>query len=164
MPTFSKIGFFINVILLLLNALIATSSLSSRSYAQRPPEFNQDGVPFLKVNINPTDIPPAVNINPDRSVPRVEVANLSELQVRLAPSGCQDSRNFETRISNSVAGPLVVTYLNLTPQTTVTFADGLNPAQSLNFAATGPLSTSIYLQSGQRLEFNSSVMYSGCKP
>ena len=36
------------------------------AYAQRPPDFSPDGVPFLKVNINPTEIPPEVNINPIR--------------------------------------------------------------------------------------------------
>src|SRR4051794_13128880 len=66
------------------------------AYAQRPPDFGTDGVPFLKVNINPTGIPPAVNINPNDIIPVVEVSHMPE--VKFTPSGCSDGRNFHTAI------------------------------------------------------------------
>lgn len=162
MPKFVKVLFAANVALLTWNILNTTGNFAGLTYAQRPPETNPDGVPFLKVNINPTNVPPVVDINPNQAVPKVEVTNFPE--IRLALTGCANGQNFQTEIGNSISGPLVVTYLNLSPQSMVILADGQNSSQSINLGSTASPSTAIYLRAGQRMEFDSSIMYSGCKP
>jgi hypothetical protein len=57
----------------------------------------------------------------------------------------------------------MVTYLHLPQQTTATLADGAG-SHSMNLGAAGQVTTAIFLQSNQRLEFDSEIMYSGCKP
>jgi hypothetical protein len=161
MPKFA-ILFAVNLVFLIWNILMISGSFPIRTYAQRPPEGDPFGVPFLKVNINPTDVPPFVNINPDQYVPRVEVTNFPEL--KLAPSICSEQGNFLTGIGNSISGPLVVTYLNLREEVMVTLVSGQGPGQSMNLGSSTPLSSAIYLEAGQRLEFDTGVMYSGCRP
>ena len=145
---------FLIVAPLLLAAAVFT-------YGQRPPESGSEGVPFLKVNINPTDVPPEVNINPNRSVPRVEVARMPD--VRFTPSGCADGRNFRTAVARSITGPLMVTYRNTSQQTSVTLADAQGN-QRVDISPGTHIQTAIYLATGQSLQFDSNVMYSGCVP
>ena len=141
--------------------LIAGAGLGTLVHAQRPPELDDTGAAYLRVNINPTDVPPMVNINPYATVPRVEVTQMPE--VRVPPSGCQNRQNYQTGIGRSISGPLMVTYLHLPQQTTVTLADGAG-SHSMNLGAAGQMTTAIFLQANQRLEFDSEIMYSGCKP
>lgn len=147
--------------LVVLTLLIAATYLGVRAHAQRPPELDGTGAAYLRVNINPTEIPPLVNINPYESVPKVEVARLPE--IRIPESGCQDRRNFQTEIGRSISGPLVITYLHLPQQTIATLADG-DGSHSMNLGAAGQITTAIYLQTNQRLDFDSEIMYSGCRP
>ena len=132
------------------------------AYAQRAPDVNQQGEPFLRVNINPTDIPPMVNINPYNYVPKVEVARMPDIQLRVPPSLCQDPQAFRTGIGRSVAGPLMLTYLGIPQQAKVTLSAS-NGGQTISLGS-GALTTAIYLQAGQRLDFDSSILYSGCAP
>ena len=151
----------VNAAVLAWNVLTAAGSLTGLTYAQRPPEISPEGVPYFKVNINPTDTPPMVDINPNRTVPLVEVARMPE--IRLPAAGCDNRQNFRTGIGRSVSGPLMVTYLNLPEKSTVTLAD-LNGSARLTLGPAGQLTTAIFLASGQRLEFDSDIMYSGCQP
>jgi len=146
---------------LCLNLLIAGSYLGTLVHAQRPPELDSTGAAYLRANINPTDVPPMVNINPYDTVPKVEVTHMPE--IRVPASGCQNRQNFQTGIGRSIAGPLMVTYLHLPPQTTATLADAAG-SHSMNLGASGQVTTAIFLQTGQRLEFDSEIMYSGCRP
>jgi hypothetical protein len=130
-------------------------------HAQRPPETDASGAAYLRVNINPTDLPPMVNINPYQTVPRVEVTELPE--IRIPAAGCNNRRNFQTGIGRSVSGPLMITYLHVPQQTTVTLSDA-NGGHSMNLGTAGQITTAIYLESSQRLEFDSEIMYSGCRP
>ena len=141
--------------------LAAGSYLGSLVHAQRPPELDSAGAAYLRVNINPTDIPPMVNINPYDSVPRVAVTQMPE--IRVPASGCQNRQNFQTGIGRSISGPLMVTYLHLPQQTTATLADAAG-SHSMNLSNAGQITTAIFLQSNQRLEFDSEIMYSGCRP
>src|SRR5207245_2357996 len=120
--------------LLALNLLIAASYLVTRLHAQRPPETDGTGAAYLRVNINPTDIPPMVNINPYEAVPKVEVSRMPE--IRVLSSGCQNRQNFQTGIGRSISGPLMITYLHLPEQTTVTLADA-GGSHSMNLARAG---------------------------
>jgi hypothetical protein len=43
---------------------------------QTPSPANADGTPFLKVNINPTDVPPIVNISPRGRTPEVDIRRM----------------------------------------------------------------------------------------
>jgi hypothetical protein len=147
--------------LLAINLLFAGSYLGSLVHAQRPPETDANGAAYLRVNINPTDIPPMVNINPYDIVPRVEVTRLPE--IRLLASGCQIRQNFYTGIGRSISGPLMITYLHLPQQTTATLSDA-GESHSMNLGQAGQITTAILLQSNQRLEFDSEIMYSGCRP
>jgi hypothetical protein len=131
-------------------------------HAQRPPELDPTGAAFLRVNINPTDVPPMVNINPGGAVPVVDVMHMPD--IRIAPSGCQNRQNFQTAVGRSVSGPLVITYLHLPPQQTTVSLNSGSGTSSMNFGQTGQIATAIYLQAGQRLDFSSDVMYSGCRP
>ena len=153
-----------NAVLLVWNLFGATGR------AQLPPQTNQDGVPFFKVNINPTDIPPAVNINPDRlPPPKIEVSRMPDTRVvqipdiKVIPAGCSSRQNFQTSVGRLIAGPMIVTYLNAPPQVTATLADDRNGSQSI-VLQDSRLATAIYLRAGQRLEFQNNVMYSGCQP
>lgn len=147
--------------LLALHLLIAASYLLTSLHAQRPPELDATGAAYLRVNINPTDIPPMVNINPYETVPKVEITRLPEIHV--PASGCQSRQNFETGIGRSISGPLMITYLHLPQQTVVTLAAETD-SHSMNLGAAGQITTAIYLRSNQRLDFDSEIMYSGCRP
>ena len=144
-----------------LGLLLAGSCIGSSVHAQRPPETDTTGAAYLRVNINPTDLPPMVNINPHETVPKVEVTRMPE--IRVVTSGCQNRQNFRTGIGRSISGPLMVTYLHLPQQTTVTLADA-DGSHSMNLGPAGQITTAIFLQSNQRLEFDSEIMYSGCRP
>ncbi len=141
--------------------LFAATYFGVRVHAQRPPELDATGAAFMRVNINPTDIPPMVNINPYETVPKVEVTRLPD--IRVPTSGCENRQNFQTGIGRSISGPLMITYLHLPQQTVATLADG-NGSHTMNLGAAGQITTAIYLQSNQRLEFDSDIMYSGCRP
>ena len=95
-----------------------------------------------------------------RADPRL-IARLPE--IRVSASGCQSRQNFQTGIGRSIAGPLMITYLHLPQQTTVTLGDA-GGSHSMNLGPGGQITTAIFLQSGQRLEFDSEIMYSGCRP
>jgi hypothetical protein len=144
-----------------VNLLIAGSYFGTLVHAQRPPELDSTGAAYLRVNINPTEIPPMVNINPYDIVPKVEVTQMPE--VRVPASGCQNRQNFQTGIGRSISGPLMITYLHLPQQTTATLADAAG-SHSMNLSTAGQITTGIFLQSNQRLEFDSEIMYSGCRP
>ena len=141
--------------------VFAGACLGTLVHAQRPPEIDNTGAAYLRVNINPTDLPPMVNINPYDTVPRVEVTRMPE--IRLPAPGCQNRQNFQTGIGRSISGPLMVTYLHLPQQTTATLADDAG-THSMNLGAAGQVTTAIFLQANQRLEFDSEIMYSGCRP
>ena len=138
--------------------------LVSLAYGQRPPEVNERGEAYLRLNINPTDVPPMVNINPFNQVPKVEVSRMPEMQIKpAAPSGCADRQNFRTGISNSISGPLMLTYLNIPQQVTATLA-GPNASQSVDLSSAAQIMTGIFLEADQKLNFSSAVIYSGCQP
>jgi hypothetical protein len=148
-------------VLFAVNALLLIWNIAGSTYAQRPPDTDVDGVPFFKANINPTNVPPMVNINPYQAVPRVEVTRMPE--IRVTASGCDNRSNFQTGIGRTITGPLMVTYLNLPQQTTVTL-NGRDGSESVNLDSAGQITSAIFLESGQTLEFNASVVYSGCRP
>ena len=154
MSTFAKA-------ILAVNLLIAATCLAGLVHAQRPPELDPAGAAYMRVNINPTDIPPMVNINPYDAIPRVEVTRMPDIRVQ--PSGCQDRKNFQTGIGRSISGPLMLTYLHLPDQTTVTLSDAAG-SHSMNLGRAGQITTAIYLQSNQTIDFDSEIMYSGCRP
>jgi len=156
-PRLLKLFFAANAVLLVWNLWTAGGFAG---HAQRPPDVGPDGVPYFKVNINPTDTPPMVDINPNRTVPLVEVARMPEM--RLRATACENRQNFRTGIGRSITGPLMVTYLNLPQQSMVTLAD-LNGSSRVTLGPAG-LATALFLAPGQRLEFESDVMYSGCVP
>jgi hypothetical protein len=155
MPRFMKVLLGLNAVLL------AGNLLAGLTHAQRPPDSGADGVQFLKVNINPTNVPPMVNINPNQTVPRVEVSQMPD--VKIAATGCQTRGNFHTAAGRTISGPLMVTYLNLPPKVSGTLADARG-SETLDLGGSSHLATAIFLQAGQRLEFDSSVLYSGCRP
>jgi len=93
--------------ILCLNLLFAGAYLGTVVHAQRPPEIDTTGAAYLRVNINPTEIPPMVNINPYDTVPRVEVTRMPD--IRVPASGCQNRQNFQTGIGRSISGPLMIT-------------------------------------------------------
>ena len=156
----------LKVILVLNAALLAWSLLGTTGRAQRPPQTNPDGTPFLPVNINPTDIPPMVNINPYGEPARVDVIRLPEIrlpEIRVVPSGCDNRENFMTAVGRSIVGPIVVTYLNVGPQAPVTLVTAQAASQRITLSNT-QLATAIYLRPGQQMNFDADVMYSGCRP
>jgi hypothetical protein len=148
-------------VLLVTNALLLIWNVAGSTYAQRPPDYDVDGQGFLKVNINPTNVPPMVNINPNQAVPRVEVTRMPE--IRIPGSACDNRSNFQTGIGRTIGGPLMVTYLNIPQQTTVTLS-GRGATESINLGSTGQITSAIFLEAGQTLEFNAAVIYSGCRP
>ena len=144
-------------VVVLLNAVLLVWNLAGiTGSAQRPPQTNADGIPFFNVNINPTDVPPMVNVNPHGLTPKVEVTQMPQIQI--VPAGCADRRNLQTCIGRSIGGPLVITFLNLPAQTQTALS---GRSLTLNSAQ---ISSAIYLGSGQRLEFDKDVIYSGCQP
>lgn len=147
--------------ILAINLLFAGSYLGTLVHAQRPPELDDTGAAYLRVNINPTDVPPMVNVNPYGIVPRVAVTQMPD--IRVPATGCQNRQNFQTGIGRSISGPLMITYLHLPQQTTATLADAAG-SHSMNLGAAGQVTTAIFLQPDQRLEFDSEIMYSGCRP
>jgi hypothetical protein len=154
MSKVAKIGLSVNVLLLVLVVIVL-------AHAQRPPELNEVGAAYLRVNINPTDIPPMVNINPFGTVPGVQVTSMPDL--RIPATGCEKRTNYETGISRGVTGPIMITYLHLPEQTRVTLA-GAGGSHSLNLGSAGRITTALFLQPNQRMEFDSEIMYSGCRP
>src|SRR5215470_9758791 len=106
---------------LIVNAVLLVLVLIGLAYAQRPPDTDETGAAYLRVNINPTNIPPMVNINPFQTVPRVQVTDMPEM--RITPTGCDNRRSYQTGIGRTVTGPLMVTYLYLPEQTRVTLGD-----------------------------------------
>jgi hypothetical protein len=150
-------------VLLIVNAVfVIWSVFATTGRAQRPAPLTPDGVPFLMVNINPTDTPPMVNVNPYGNIPKVEVTQMPEIQI--APNGCEDRRNFQTSVGRSIAGPLVVTFLNAPADTVVSLTGGEERSRSFKLTSSMSVATAIYLETGQRLDFDSDVMYSGCRP
>ena len=150
-------------VLLVVNAVfVMWSVFAAPGRAQRPSPVNPDGIPFFNVNINPTDTPPMVNVNPYGNIPKVEVTRMPEIQI--APNGCEDRRNFQTGVGRSISGPLVVTFLTAPADTVVSLTGGEDRSRSFTLTNSMSLSTAIYLGSGQRLDFGSDVMYSGCQP
>ena len=143
------------------NVVLLTLVFIAAGHAQRPPELDDTGAAYLRVNINPTNVPPMVNINPNQGVPKVQVTEMPE--IRVAPAGCENRRNFQTGVGRSIAGPLMITYLHLPEQTRVTLGDP-SGSHSMNLGSAGQITTAIFLQSNQRLDFDSEIMYSGCKP
>ena len=57
----------------------------------------------------------------------------------------------------------MLTYLHLPDQTTVTLSDAAG-SHSMNLGRAGQITTAIYLQSNQTIDFDSEIMYSGCRP
>ena len=84
-------------------------------------------------------------------------------EIRITATGCAERRNYETGVGRAISGPLMITYLHLPEQTRVTLADP-GGSHSMNLGAAGQITTAIYLQPNQRLEFDSEIMYSGCRP
>jgi hypothetical protein len=148
-------------VVLAANVLLLALNLMSVVHAQRPPETDSTGTAYLRVNINPTNVPPMVNINPNQSVPRVQVTEMPE--VRIAPAGCENRKNFLTGVGRTITGPLMITYLHLPPQTSVTLGDATG-GHSMSLGTAGQITAAIFLESGQRLQFDSDIMYSGCRP
>ena len=155
----------IKVILALNAVLLAWIVLGSTVSAQRPAATNADGTPYLPVNINPTAIPPMVNANPNGEPLKVDVVRMLDVRVpdiRITPSGCDFRDNYQTAVARSINGPIVLTYLNVAPQSTATLA-GQGESRRLTFTSAS-LASAIYLRAGQQLDFEADVMYSGCRP
>ena len=148
---------------LALNLVLILLIFIAIAHAQRPAELDSTGAAYLRVNINPTDVPPMVNINPDGAVPRVTADVVRIPDLHITQQGCQNAQNYQTGIGRTVSGPLMVSYLHLPPQTTVTLNDR-NGSHGMNLSQAGQITTAIFLESGQTLSFNSDVMYSGCRP
>jgi len=146
---------------LVVNAAVLTLALIGLAYAQRPPDLDDTGAAYLRVNINPTNIPPMVNINPYQLIPKVQVTDMPE--IRIPPAGCENRRNYLTGIGRSISGPMMLTYLHLPEQTRVTLGDAAG-SHSMSLGGAGQITTAIYLQASQRLEFDHEIMYSGCRP
>jgi hypothetical protein len=150
-------------LLLIANiALFFWSGFETSTLAQQPPETDLNGVPYLRVNINPTPVPPMVNINPAGRTPQVEVTSMPDLMVEA--SGCDRAANFETAVAAAVDGPIRLGFLNLPQPASVTLTDGDRGTTTVTLNSPPQLGSAIYLRSGQRLEFGSEVLYSGCRP
>jgi hypothetical protein len=148
--------------LVIANVCLLVLSFSERTtFAQLPPETNSIGEAYLRVNINPTTVPPMVNVNPYGQIPRVEVAKMPEIVFPVP--GCDNPHNFETGVSRTISGPLRLTFLNSSQAAPITFVDSANRNYrvTLNGAISG---SGIYLRSDQKLEFDTAMLYSGCRP
>ena len=144
-------------------ALLSAAVLfPGRAAAQRPPETAPDGTDYLRVNINPTFTPPLVNINPGGLEPRVEVSRMPD--VRLEPVGCDDGNNFETRVADSIQGPMVVTYLSAGAGVRAMLDTGDGSTSGAVAMDTALVATAVYLRRGTTLRFDGPVLYSGCRP
>ena len=150
----AKIGLSASVVVLGLAVIRLT-------YAQLPPEVDPTGAAYLRVNINPTNVPPMVNINPYQTAPGVRVTELPE--IKIPPTGCQNRRSYQTGIGRSIGGPIMITYLHLPTESRVTLTDA-SGSHSMNLGSPGSVSTAIFLQPNQRMDFDTDVMYSGCRP
>jgi len=145
------------------NVVLLMWTVSEKStFAQRPPELNDAGEAYLRVNINPTSVPPMVNVNPNGQIPRVEVTKIPEIVI--PPAGCDNARNFETGVSRTVSGPIRLTFLNSPETGPITFVENGSRSYRVTLRTGIPLGSAIYLRSEQKLEFDSDVMYSGCRP
>ena len=157
-------------VLLALNVLMLVWNLTSTVNAQRPAQTTDDGVPYLKVNINPTDTPPMVNINPHQFVPKVEVTQMPAMQmpaimrVAVNPAGCNNRQNFMTGAGRTINGPFVLTYLNAPPQTQGMLRNSQGGDRRLTLSNSAQLGNAIYLNAGQSFTFDVDVIYSGCQP
>jgi hypothetical protein len=157
-------------VLLTLNVVMLVWNLTSTVNAQRPAQTSEDGVPYLKVNINPTDVPPLVNINPHQFVPKVEVTQMPAMQmpaimrVAVNPAGCNNRQNFMTGAGRTISGPMVLTYLNAPPQTQGILSNSQGGNQRLTLSTATQLGSAIYLSAGQSFTFDADVIYSGCRP
>jgi len=150
------------VLCAIIPLLVLTWIAAGVGHAQRPAELDPTtGAAYLRVNINPTNVPPMVNINPYQTVPKVQVAEMPEIHV--APAGCNNRRNFLTGVGRSVTGPLMITYLHLPEQTRVTLGDP-GGSHSMNLGPSGQITTALFLQAYQWFDFDSEVMFSGCRP
>src|SRR5215468_6231608 len=134
---------------LALNIAVLALVVIGFAYAQRPPEYDAGGAAYLRVNINPTDIPPMVNINPNQAVPRVRVTEMPDL--RIPPRGCANRQSYQTGIGRSISGPMMITYLYLPEQTRVTL-DEPGGSHSMNLGLAGQITTAVFLQANQRLD------------
>ena len=113
-------------------------------HAQRPPELDPTGDAYLRVNINPTEIPPMVNINPNGQIPVVDINHMPE--IHFPSTGCQNGQNYLTGIGRMVPGPFMVTYLQLPPQTsTITLSD-VGGSHSMNLNQAGKITTAIFIK------------------
>jgi len=145
------------------NVVLLVWNVSEKStFAQRPPEVNAAGESYLRVNINPTPVPPMVNINPNGQVPKMEVTKIPEIVI--PPTGCDNARNFETGVNRTVSGPIRLTFLNSSQTGPITFVENSSRSFRVTLHTGIPLGSTIYLRSEQKLEFESDVMYSGCRP
>ena len=143
-------------------ALLVWNILGITTHAQRPPETNAEGAAYLRVNINPTPVPPVVNINPSGEAPRVEVSKMPDLRVE--PSGCDNPANFDSGVGRTVSGPIKLTFLSMPQPASITFSDGGERSYSVPFNPANQFGSAIQLKAGQRLDFGSDAMYSGCRP
>jgi len=142
-------------------ALFIGNMWVTTTHAQLPPESTPDGVPYLKVNINPTPVPPLVNINPSGFVPFVEVSRMPE--IKIPPSACENPANFDSKVARTVSGPISVTFLMVPQAGDMTFVDSTG-AHRIPFNPANQFGSAIDLRAGETLEFNFDVMYSGCRP
>jgi hypothetical protein len=153
-------------VMLVLNAvLLACILLGTSVSAQRPAETNAEGTPYLPVNINPTPVPPMVNANPNGQPLKVDVVQMVDVRVpeiRITPAGCDFRDNYQAAVGRSINGPIVLTYLNVASQSTATLI-GQGEPRRLTFTAAA-LASAIYLHAGQQLNFDTDVLYSGCRP
>jgi hypothetical protein len=141
-----------------------------RASAQLPLPADAEGTPYLPVNINPTLIPPMVNVNPNGSIPSMDIRRLPPLTiaslppVTLRPGGCADPLNFRTGFGDTVEGPFLLTYLNVPEGAPVRFATGDGETVEVGLGGDRPLATAIHLARGQTLGFDAPVLFSGCAP
>lgn len=142
-------------------ALFAATIWMSTTHAQRPPDADQEGVQYLKVNINPTAEPPLVNINPYGVIPQVDVARMPQVQV--PPGPCDDPTHFESGAARSVSGPIKLTFFAMNQPGKMTFVDGAGGSHEFSFNSSNAFGSVIQLKAGESLEFDSEVLYSGCR-
>jgi hypothetical protein len=57
----------------------------------------------------------------------------------------------------------MITYLHLPTESRVTLSDA-SGSHSMNLGSPGSVSTAIFLQPNQRMDFDTDIMYSGCRP
>ena len=145
---------------------------------QTPPPTDAEGTPFLHVNINPTNVPPVVNISPRGRVPEIDIRRMPAIdiqrmpdvdigimpEVSVRPRGCADPGNFQTDIATTIPGPFIVTYINLAEGIEASLGRRAGESVGVDLNASTALATALYLGRGQTLTFSESVLYSGCTP